>query len=369
MKRVGIVTWHYNPNYGSLLQAYALQEVIRKLGYQPEFVNYRPDMNTFSKRVIRQLKDVFIWLVKPEMHTGRKKKKRFIREKLHVGQKCYSYNALTSQANDVYDIGICGSDQIWSNNAGTVNPLYYLAFLEEHKRISYAPSIGYDEIPNELSAEFRKYINRIRFLSVREERGAEIIRSETGRDAKVVLDPSLLMRKEEWLREIERKPPVSPKHKFILIYFLGNNEEHLEYAKRFSKHTGYEIVALGTKSGNFEGLKTLSGDPFDFVELIHSAEYVLTDSFHGVAFSINLGKQFAAFKRFVDDDPISQNSRIYNILKKTGLEERLITTDTPITFLENTKIDYSKVSPLLEAERKSSLDFLSTALETVANGR
>lgn len=96
---------------------------------------------------------------------------------------------------------------------------------------------------------------------------------------------------------------------------------------------------------------------------------MLTDSFHGVAFSINLEKQFVAFKRFKDNELTSQNSRIYNILNKTDLKDRLISTDEPVTFLENNIIDYNIVRPLLEAERKLSTDFLLKSIESVINGR
>ena len=369
MVTVGIVTWYNNPNYGSLLQAYALQETIKKLGYNPEFVNYRPDMNTFKKRIVRKLKDVYIMFLRPEKHTGRKIKFKFIEEKLNIGKLYYSYDDLSNEADNIYDIGVCGSDQIWSNNTGTVNPFYYLTFLDERKRISYAPSIGYNKIQDSIRDEFRICVNGIRFLSIRETQGADIIKSITCRDAKVVLDPSLLLNKSEWLEKIKDKKCVSPDGKYILLYILGDNEEHVRYAKQLSKGTGYKLIAINTKYGRIKDLDVVYGDPFDFVELVNNASYVLTDSFHGVAFSINLEKQFVVFKRFKDDDLISQNSRIYNILEKTNLKDRLISADESISFVQNNKIDYDKVIPLLEKERKISIDFLSKSLELVINDR
>lgn len=360
--KVGIVTWHYNPNYGGLVQAYALQETIKKLGYDTEFVNYRPDLNTSKKRIIRQIKDVYIMLKRPELYKGRKLKYKFIKEKLNVGKLYYSYDELSKEADSFYNVGVCGSDQIWSNNTGTVNPLYYLDFIDEDKRISYAPSIGYNKISDNLVEDFKKYVNKIRFLSIREEKGAEIIKSLTSRDAKVVLDPSLLVSKENWLQEIKDKQEVSPNGNYILLYVLGDNNDHVEYAKKLSEYTGYEIIALEAKNSRLEGIKTVSGDPFDFIELLNKASYILTDSFHGVALSINLEKQFATFKRFEDNESISQNSRIYNILNKTNLTDRLISTNEPLSFFEENAIDYDLVTPLLEEERKSSLEFLSNSI-------
>ncbi len=241
--------------------------------------------------------------------------------------------------------------------------------MDERKRISYAPSIGYNKIQDSIRDEFRICVNGIRFLSIRETQGADIIKSITGRDAKVVLDPSLLLNKSEWLEKIKDKKCVSPDGKYILLYILGDNEEHVRYAKQLSKGTGYKLIAINTKYGRIKDLDVVYGDPFDFVELVNNASYVLTDSFHGVAFSINLEKQFVVFKRFKDDDLISQNSRIYNILEKTNLKDRLISADESISFVQNNKIDYDKVIPLLEKERKISIDFLSKSLELVINDR
>lgn len=364
MKKIGIATWHYNPNYGGLLQAYALQETIKKMGYKPEFINYRHDLNTFKKRLYRRSKDFYMMLLRPEIYNGRKKKMTFVNSKLNVGRVYYSYVKLKNDANNIYSAGICGSDQIWSNNNG-VNPFYYLDFLDEDRRISYAPSIGYNSIPNEIQEQFKEYVNRIKYLSIREEKGAEIIKSITGRNAKVVLDPSLLLNKVEWLNEIDNKKRVSPRNQYILLYILGDNKEQVNYAKQLSRNTGYKLIALETKYGKIKDLEIVNGDPFDFVELVNNASYVLTDSFHGVAFSINLEKQFVVFKRFKDDETKSQNSRIYNILSKTNLENRLISTDAPISFLEKNIIDYKKVNPLLEAERQLSLNFLTKSIKDV----
>lgn len=365
--KIGIVTWHHNPNYGGLLQAYALQETIKKLGYNPEFVNYRPDLNTFKKRIIRKFKDIYMMLFRPGIYNSRKLQYKFIDEKFSLSKLYYFYDDLCAEADMIYDAGVCGSDQIWSNNTGSVIPFYYLDFLDESKRISYAPSIGYNKIPDDLVKDFKKYVEKIRFLSIREEKGAEIIKEITGRNAEVVLDPSLLLNKTEWLEEIKDKKPISPKEKYILLYILGDNKEQVEYAKRFSKITGLKLIAIETKYGKVKDLELYSGDPFDFVELVKNASYILTDSFHGLSFSINLERQFVVFKRFSDDDKISQNSRIYNILRKLQLENRLISSDQSVSFLIDNIIDYSLVRPLLESERERSLEFLSRSINSVIN--
>lgn len=367
MKKIGIVTWHNNPNYGGLLQAFALQEVIKKMGYEPEFINYRHDINSTKKKMIRVIKNIYMMIFKPKIYNGRRKKMKFAVNYLNISIPYYTYNDLKKSTNQTYSACICGSDQIWSNNNG-INPFYYLDFFEESRRISYAPSIGYNYISDSLHEQFKEYILKINYLSIRERKGAEIIKSITGRDAKVVLDPSLLLDKKEWLDKTEyKKRKLSPKENYILLYILGDNEDHVNYAKKLSSYTGYKLIALETKYGKINDLEIVNGDPFDFIDLLSNASYILTDSFHGVAFSINFEKQFIVFKRFKDEEKKSQNSRIYNILDKLNLINRLINSDAPVSYMEENFIDYNRIIPLLDSERNHSLKFLKGSLENVIN--
>ncbi|MGI6608090.1 MAG: polysaccharide pyruvyl transferase family protein [Erysipelotrichaceae bacterium] len=365
LKKVGIVTWHWSPNYGGLVQAYALQETIKKLGYEPEFVNYREDLSTFKKRIIRKLKDFYIMLLQPSLYRSRQKNYDFIADKLNVGKLYYSYEKLADEADGIYDACVCGSDQIWSNNRGYVDPFYYLDFISENKRISYAPSIGYDKVADNLEKDFKKYVDKIRFLSVREEKGSEIIKNITNRAAKVVLDPSFLLDKKDWLKKIENKSKIAPDEKYIFLYILRYNKDYVDFVRDLSEKTGYRIVTLEIKNIKLDGIETINCNPLDFIELVNNASYIATDSFHGLALSINLEKQFVVFKRFKDDEEICQNSRIYNILSKAGLMDRLISSNTPVTFLEDNEINYDSVAPLINKERTQSMKFLSSSLESV----
>lgn len=366
MKKIGIVTWHYNPNYGGILQAYALQEILIKLGYVPEFINYRHDLNSIPKRLTRRMKDAYMMIKRPRIHLGRKAKFKFIAQELNVGKLFYSYDKLKSTADSTYDACICGSDQIWSNNFG-VNPYYYLDFINEFKRISYAPSIGYNEVPKELQENFIFYVKKINCLSIREEKGAEIIKSLTGRDAEVVLDPSLLLTKNEWIEKASKykENKFKDHDSYILLYVLGDNIKYVNYAKRLSETLGLKLIALESKKAKIDGVEQYYGDPFDFIELMNNAKYILTDSFHGVAFSINLEKQFLAFKRFEDDESNSQNSRIYNILSKVNLLDRLTSSEVDVDYMTNNYIDFDNVRILLNNEREKSMNYLEKSIKKI----
>lgn len=367
-KKIGIVTWFKNGNYGGTLQAYALQKTIESLGFDCEFIDFCPEAKSFSHKTIRLLKDVAISIYKPRLYQSRKQIYKFVKDNLKVSPPYYTYNQLKETADKRYFAAICGSDQIWSNAGGEINPLYYLTFIDKEKRIAYAPSIGYNNISPEISDVFTDYVNDIKYLSVREKHGANLIKEATGRNAQVVIDPSLLLTKRQWEKEIQKfGKKLYQGKRYIFCYFLGKNPDYVKYALKLAEFTQCTLVAVESKHAPLNSVKRILADPIDFLCLINNAEYILTDSFHGVALSINFGKQFATFKRFKDNDPICQNSRIYNILEKTHLENRLITTETPMSFFTKEITDYELADGLLTEERKSSLDYLKNAINAVAN--
>lgn len=366
-KKVAIVTWYDNPNYGGVLQAYALQKVLESLGYDSEFVSCFPERNSLSYRLSRLLKDCAILISTPKVYQSRRKTYEFVKNNLKVSPTYTTYDQLRNEASRRYSAAICGSDQIGSNIGGYVNPLFYLTFIDEEKRIAYAPSIGYNHVSPNYAGTFREYVDCIRFLSVRESQGAALIKEIVGRNPKIVLDPSMLLTKIEWEARAHLANTMSLELPYIFCYFRRNNRQYVEYARRLSEYTGYSLITVDTSYPPLRGIRRLVADPFDFVWLISNASYVLTDAFHGTAFSINLGKQFGVFKRFRDDDPIGQNSRVHNILEKTQLESRLITFSTPIDFLVEEKIDYDSVNPLLDSEREESLTYLASAITIVTN--
>lgn len=178
-KTIGIVTWFKNGNYGGTLQAYALQRILEFVGYNCEFIDFCPEAKSVTNKVIRFLKDIAIFLYKPKLYQSRRKIYKFVEDNLKVSPPYYTYGQLRDTANERYVAAICGSDQIWSNAGGKINPLYYLTFIDEKKRIAYAPSIGYNQIPTKIIDIFKKYVNEIIFLSVREKHGAVLIKEAT----------------------------------------------------------------------------------------------------------------------------------------------------------------------------------------------
>jgi hypothetical protein len=284
---------------------------------------------------------------------------QFITQNIKESEKIFRPDNLFL-TNDIYDAFICGSDQIWAPNS--FKEYFYINFIQDkYKKIAYAPSIGLSKIPDNLIKKMASLISEIGYLSIREQEGAKIVRELTGLNIPVVLDPTLLIDKEEWLGKIKKS--TVPKEPYILCLFLGENPQHRQLVETYRQAKGYKIVVLP-----FRKLDCFWGDitredagPLDFIDLVNNAAMVFSDSFHGAAFALNLNRPFGVFMRFSEDHPICQNSRIRNLLDLFSLQKRLIRDEGSFEGID-ADIDYAVVNEKLAAERARSLSYLQNAL-------
>jgi hypothetical protein len=273
------------------------------------------------------------------------------------------------ELNNRYDIFISGSDQIWFPNKEIFNSFYYLEFTDESKlRIAYAPSIGVSLYPDEYKLRVKPLLERFNYLSTREKIGSELLGSFCKRKIESVLDPTLLMTRDEWENIIDhavknKEIDEVKDDKYILCYFLGNNPWYWRSVKKIQKKLKCKTVNLpmNWQSMNKADQKEFC-NPVGFLQWIKGAEIILSDSFHGTIFSILFKKNFYSFKRFEDLNSNDQNSRIYNLLGLLGLEQRLIDDKDRSFGNPAISIDYTTVDTLLDSLRKSSLTFLHKAL-------
>ena len=284
---------------------------------------------------------------------------------MYLKQSLISYDDKTvKKCNSKYRLFICGSDQIWAPNV--FDPIYFLSFVDYEKpKIAYAPSIGLDRIPKELEVDYCNLLRRFDCLSVREEKGAELIKNICGLNAKVVLDPTLLLEDKEWL-----KLSVDPKIEgdYIFAYFLGDNKTHRDSVKWLADRLNCKIVSISQYDLDREMTDYVVkyAGPREFLGYIKNAKIIVTDSFHGTVFSIIFRKNFYVFERFSNTDKICQNSRIYNILNKTNLIDRIIKFDGYINNHIH-EINYNDVYKLLEAERLNSITYLKDSISKYLN--
>lgn len=373
-KKVGIVTYHHYYNYGTALQAFALQKAIDSIeGFQSEIIDYR----AYEEKRLSKLQLILVRLRRLPVYLFEWKRVRALRKYASVlseknpkfdcffkdiliqSKKTYnSYDELKTDNLD-YDVLVTGSDQTWSPKIGFF-PAFFLEFGKKNAlRIAYAPSIGVSK----LSVEEEKYLNlhlqSFEAISCREKLGTDILSKVIkGKEIINVLDPTFLLTKDDW-DEIVVKPSI--KGDYILCYFIGHKTYYRDIAQQLSNDLGlplYFIPVSWQDMGKGYNLVADTG-PREFLGLISGARLVLTDSFHGTAFSINYRKSFYAFTKIEGGKNASDNSRLFDILSKLHLEDRLFYTVCSIKF---TDVDYTKVEMALEVERKKSFSFLKDSL-------
>ncbi|GKX31764.1 hypothetical protein SH1V18_42440 [Vallitalea longa] len=371
-KKVGIITLHGYENYGNKLQNYALQEVIKNLGYLPHTVviqevykNENKCLRIFKKAIKMSFKELFKNLVeKIDKRKFYYENKALIDKRIkcfkkfsqiHLNEKFYNNSNLElEKISSEYDFFITGSDQVWNPLYIKKAPIYFLTFTEKRKRISYAPSFGRSNIPLEYKEKYKTWLSRMEFLSVREEAGAKIIHELSGKKALVLVDPTLMITKEQWLT-ISNKCPSKPKSKYILTYFLGiSSKETEQYISNISKYYNLRIVNLV----DIKDKQNYTTGPSEFIDYINSASVFFTDSFHGVVFSILMETPFVVYNRISKSS--SMYSRIETLLDMFRFRCREVHNINSKDQIFN--MDFSHVGPILELERKKAVDYLKEAL-------
>lgn len=370
-KRIGLVTWLGDGNYGTSLQAFALYKFLTDNGYDCSFVDQFDFTKFKAKSILRSY-------LRPLGIIEEREKKRFIKKDskkllklwnfLHSNIKRTSidtraqYNSLL---NNTY-VFCVGSDQVW-NAYYNFNPFNFLNFAGENKRISYASSMGTKDFPDEYKKDIKQLLSKFAHISLREETGRKAVSDLTGRtDVKKVLDPTFLLNTEDW-QQVGSKAEIEidiPKE-YILVYLIGNNEHYAKQVEDLKQKTGISniIVIPAAENPNMviEGA-TIYHDAAvaEFIYLLSHATWVCTDSFHATAISINMGKNFTEFLRFNDGDKASQNSRIYDVLNTFKLSGRLYNNDN---YNWATLIDYTTAHNILDTLRKDSSEWLIDAIE------
>jgi coenzyme F420-reducing hydrogenase beta subunit len=382
MKKTGLLTWFTYNNYGTVLQLYALNKIISGLGFKNEIINYIPKAAYKEALIVRIKKHTLFTAIQIRRKIREKiyKKHRagtiqrdekfdaFRAREFVFSRECGTASELF-QMNGKYDGFICGSDQIWSPLC--FDERYFLDFVTDaRKLIAYGPSIGVKNIANgDIAGKMKTLIGRFAHLSVREESGKEIIDKLGRKDSELVLDPALLLEKQEWDTLLDKYPGSGPDGDYILCYFLGDNERHWRSVRKFAVHTGLPVKVIPVFSKDYcrpYEIMTKAG-PADFLRLVKTARYICTDSFHGTIFSIIYEKQFFIFARFADHDPENQNTRIENLLRLVSMENRLVSGEKSMLTNMNEIIDFKPVKRRIAIEKEKSTEYLDNALHSVMN--
>ncbi|WP_106829654.1 polysaccharide pyruvyl transferase family protein [Parabacteroides pacaensis] len=375
MKKIGIITYFHFYNYGTVLQAFALESLISKMGSTVcELINYEfQEIKEESKiQIVKtRLKRLLYYLFNLKRiittYTYRKEMNRripffeqFIKSYFRLSSNKYLYYTDLLKNPLHYDIYFTGSDQTWSPKIG-FNPALFLNFADKQSiKAAYAPSVGVTSFTETEEIYLKEQLSKYDYLSCRETIGANLLSGITGKNVQVVLDPTLMITKEEW-RKLTVKPKI--KNPYILCYFLGHRQYYRNFVNKLAIQTGYDTYFIPVSYVDCKKTNSLLFDvgPAEFIGLIDQAAIVCTDSFHGLCFSINLNKEFYAFVKHEGAVDGGDNSRIYDLLNRMDLLLRL-KSDFRETDIRMDPIDYIHVSKLLEKERKISKDFLHKVL-------
>ena len=376
IKKIGILTINDYDNYGNRLQNYASQEVLKSLGFSVEtivnttkYTHNNPNNNIINK--IRNLKlmtisDIFekitfkmrSYLCKNKIQECKNKRikafKNFTSVNISETDYSISIDNIPKNLGNKFDYFVTGSDQVWNPTFRHFSRIDFLTFAPKNKRVAYAPSFGLSEIPGQYVDKYKIWLSQMSGLSVREEAGAEIIKTFTGRDSVILIDPTLMLSREKWL-SISKQAVHKPKNPYLLTYFLGKlTKENTKKIKQIALENKLQLVNLG----DINDRDAYMADPSEFLDYINSASAFFTDSFHGAAFSILLGTPFTIFDR-VSNIP-SMNSRMDTLLSTFSLNSRKC--DNVNTNSDIFNADYSHVVAILEVQRKKAIDYLEEAL-------
>lgn len=371
MSKIGVITLHRVTNFGSLLQTYATERTLQKQGYDVKVIDFVPEGLSFKRAlwpkggsIIKKTTKFFPLLACNiyQFHMCNHFLKHYV---TLTDERYHSYGELKARKLEA-DIYLSGSDQVWNtqnNNPKEDLGAYYLAFCEDKPRIAYAGSFGRTSFSDDEKARIKPWLSLYTAISVREDTGLTILK-ELGVEGIHVVDPTFLLNKSEWLEFYKQTRRNLPKDGYVFVYNLNRNKLIEEIAQRIAKKHGLRIVNFADTFEFIHGATNrLFNTPFDFLGYLANAEYVITDSFHGTSFSLNLEKQFVTVAA------PKYNSRIESVLRMMHCEDRLVKSAEEAIRICEQKIDYSLVFCEVNKQRERSMKFLESALYECEHNR
>ena len=384
---IGVCIKYFHENYGGMLQAFATIKMLESREMEYELIRYKKNLTLRKKiksipRLLNTvlLKDKYEAFLKkkgmmkhPEFAENNAirmkafdefKKNKFIK----LSTEYVGYKELCKGAKK-YSAVISGSDQLWSP-AGLPTNFYNLMFVpDEVRKISYASSFGVSQIPWYQTKRTANYLKRLDYISMRENRGSQIVKELIGKEVPVILDPVFNFDKEQWKELIPVKNEIS--EEYIFAYFLGNTVEYRKKVEAAANKLGYKIVVLRhldqyiPEDETFGDIALYDVGPERFINLFRGAAYVCTDSFHGSCFSIINNKKFIVFNRYAAGSKNSKNSRIDTLCNNLGLQERRYNSNKTLEEQLNENIDYELVTDKIRKLKQDTDKYLDEAFADI----
>jgi len=375
--KIGIVTLH-NYNFGSALQCYATQTLLQRKGSDSEVIDLSIGVGLIKGRFKTVCSLLFLCIKNPKdckkilrMFTAQRGKSLTMStaslyelQKFNntiLRRRTYSFARLKRLAHEEgFGMFLSGSDQVWNGSRINEYDKYFLRFAPSSKKASWAASFGEGEVAKYNIKRYRKYIKDYNYISVREESGVKLVSDLTGRKATLLADPVMMLDASDW-KAIEEENHMDP---YILAFFLDKpSDKALSGLDELRGKTGSEVVTFGYEHPEISPAIHYDGGPFDFVAMIDNAEYVLTDSFHAIAFASLFHKRFYIFERMYVHGQ-SQSSRVIDFLKSVKLTGRYEPEG-----MSDKEPDFSAADRYFEEKREQGTLYLNNILKGVSTNK
>ncbi len=377
-KTVGIITTFRQANFGSVLQAFSLQYIIDNLGFKSYVIDYRyPNSYHYAAGKKHQKKHATIKsILRPALvmlglkrPTKMQTLNQFIAREMNCTKK-YATEESLHKNPPIFDIYVSGSDQIWNPNTMFGDMSYFLDFAVSDCRFSYSSSFSCDSIPAKYEERYRQHLTKFKVISVRENNGCKIVKELTGRnDVQVVLDPTLLLSRDQWDVYAGKSKLLNLPQKYILFYMLAytyDPQDKMTELLSFAQNKySLPVISVSPKPPGFKGEYVQIEDShvignYEFLYLVKNAAMVITSSFHGTAFALNFGVPFFALM----NGKSNSDDRISTIVEKLSLTSQLIKTDTVLNDNLSPYYNTHDEQLLLQIERDKSICYLKSALHS-----
>lgn len=358
-KRVAVITFHRALNYGAILQAFALENILAQIGVCAKIIDYRcPHIECVYRPFdVRHCKNLFSGIKKCiksfELMKKRHNFNEFTKKYLTVTEKCRTKKDL-KKATSGFETIITGSDQVFNPDAVGGDFSYFLNFADpDIKKIAYAASIGYGSFPQKYKSKCIEHLKSFESISVREKSVCKTVARLIDKPVENVLDPTLLLSSSKWIN-IAKKPHNLP-DKYILVYMMEGCKYTIEKARALAQDREFELVLINPTLKQRQTCRDFimytAASPEEFVGMLAKAEAVVTNSFHGIAFSLIFEKEF-----YAEASNAEKSARIIDLLSLFGLSDRLLPNE------KNKKIDWEKLNLQLLKEQNKSISWLKKSL-------
>ena len=382
--KIGILTFIHTHNFGANLQCFALQHQLESMGFDVDILNlYRPvdkgyvscDSDKTRFPILYKFNTIIdyrsrfnkffahvLWKFRPKRISSTADGFiEFQNNYIHFSDEEYrNFTQLYDRFPQAkYTHLIVGSDQVWNYSSNFSKEPFFLTFAKKTHKISYAPSIGHSNIPNMIGDIYKKWLDDFSAISVREESASDFLSKLLDRPIPQVLDPTLLLNKECWLKALSI--PQKDNENYVLVYMLSLSVSAIDLAKRIANKLGCSVKIITNRPvvGNLDNCELLrTENPRSFVERYSKARFVITNSFHGTAFAVNFNIPFITVEKMKS----RLNSRKTSLLNLLELKQRQIFEDDNMNMEDFLDCDFSKANEILERERKKSFEYLIDSL-------